>query len=1279
MLDWDSIEKRNQTAIRKTIPKKETPKETKKATLQPSSFRNASGLTKIAPEQQKKNQATALTELQGKNGTIASAARGLGVGIGTMGLRSLFPGGTNQAQEQASAQNNKTYNFTPNVQNVRMGFKPAPHQTGTISPQDIGEFAGSMVGVDPIGIAIGKLGGVILKSGKKVASKVDLDSLLPIEKAEVMEQLRLPAPKPNLNESKLIPNNKIIAGNRIVDKKFMPKSKDEVMADLAEQIGKSPNVEYAPGLYSKTIQNNINDLSGKLNRLENMPDARYENFAKKNNIGNFVADLSEKPLPKQPPLIFKRQISPDELKPQPPILPKGLTNTESAIRTPGVTVQPQKPNLGTKTPPLAKMGDLPKVNQGMGKLGKAYQQTVDNQYALGKATKGIKTTADKDIKILGSNARNARGTAEYVMKDGLVDMEGKKVTDYSLEQLLLRPRAEQEAYQDYLLHKHNIDRYRQDKPVFGTKVTDKVSMQKAAEYESQYPAFKGLRENLTDFNGKVIDEWLVKGGLIDAKLGEILKKMYVNYVPTLREGSAPGKQFTKKGLTPGQVVKEAVGGDKPIMAITKSYPIMVEKAIKSARKNEVYLGLLDVVEKNPDKMAKWAKLVDDTAENKYQNAITLTDANEAIQKNGLDGIEQLSNKQLEIDSQNGKYYVTAMKNGKPVRMEVHKDLFDGFESLNRIGNEGQLDGMAAWIKNNATNPFKALITGYNPVFAVKNIFRDIPTAYIQGTENNPFKFGANLLKAGKSMAKNDTQYQEFVALGGRKGSFFDAEKGLAIDNIPTKVLKKGAEKLGAFNNLTETLPRYGEYLGTVKREGGDYAAKQKGIYNAGEATVNFARHGDKTKAVDSIVPYLNPAVQGIDKAIRNLKNPATYAKGALAVTTPTVALYMLNQSVDKKGYDQLDNRTKDTNYLIPTGDGKFIKVPKSRESGVMFGSLFERLFRLAEGQKDSFKGFGTTVATNFAPSNPIENNLLAPATINLKSNKDFADRTIVPLGMLNDKRSSYLQYDEQSSEIAKWFGDQARKILGLPNGLSPKQIDYLIKSYTGIIGQIVQPATTKGQNPVENVLARGFTADKLYNNEIQNNFYEAFDKATQTKTDLNINQDIPSDYVTPEEKRISVYTKASLAMSDLRKEEKRITAELPEGTEKESQLRALRQEILDIASNTPAAAEKEYNDYKKTYIPEISGMSEKQQENYRTYGKKLNINPKQFASTVKEANKIKSDKLANGKSLENASIKKKNLIDKQFPNATRDQLVFLYESAGVAQDVGRYRSQFDKD
>ncbi len=61
--------------------------------------------------------------------------------------------------------------------------------------------------------------------------------------------------------------------------------------------------------------------------------------------------------------------------------------------------------------------------------------------------------------------------------------------------------------------------------------------------------------------------------------------------------------------------------------------------------------------------------------------------------------------------------------------------------------------------------------------------------------------------------------------------------------------------------------------------------------------------------------------------------------------------------------------------------------------------------------------------------------------------------------------------------------------------MSPKQIDYLIKSYTGIIGQIIQPATTKGQNPVKNVIGKAFTADSLYNNEIQNNFYESVDKA----------------------------------------------------------------------------------------------------------------------------------------------------------------------------------------
>ncbi|WP_206460430.1 LPD38 domain-containing protein [Anaerovorax sp. IOR16] len=921
-------------------------------------------------------------------------------------------------------------------------------------------------------------------------------------------------------------------------------------------------------------------------------------------------------------------------------------------------------------------------------LKKFYTNIVDNQFALTDSTRGIEQTADKDIKILGSNARNVRGSAEYAFRKNLVDMQGKKIGENSLESILGTTKGEEDALKDYLLHKHNIARYRQEKPIFigdgmSPTITDEMSRQIVKEYEKLYPHFADKSKQLNEFNGKFIDNWLVKSGLINEDFANLLKTMYPDYVPTLREtGGVAGKRYSPKGLKANSGIKGATGGNDPIMAINRSYPIMIQKAMKAARQNEIYNGLLDAVTKEPVKMSKWAKLADDNS-GKMLDASLLENAKTAINENGIDGIETLANKQLQIDERMGKYYVTAMKNGKPIRMQVHKDLFDALNSLNRTGNEGVLDSLANAVGKYASNPFKALITGYNPFFALRNIARDVPTAYIQGTENNPIKWAGNLIEAGKHMAKNDETYQEFLALGGKMNGFFNSERGLVPDRLPTRILRKTGETISTFNEATETLPRFGEYLGTVKREGGDYAAKQKGIYNQGEVTVNFGRHGDITKSIDRVTPYLNPSVQGIDKSIRSLRKPSTWAKGLGVITVPTAAMYAINNRTpeDKSNYEQLDNRTKDNYFLFPTGEGKYIKIPKSRESGVIFSTLAERLYGAAQGQKEPFKGFGNTVATNFSPSNPIENNILSPFVYYMPRNKDFANRAIVPTSMTNegygDARSKYLQYDDATSEIGKWLGDEMRKI-GVNNGegLSPKQIDYIIDSYTGIIGDLLLPATTKGDSPVNKVLTRPFTADVLYNNNIQTDFYDKFEDAKRIKSDNNLINDIPKEWITPEEKRLSVYTKASLEMSELRKQEKQIMANMPDGVKKELQLREIRKQILNIAESTTTAAEKAYEEYKKTYIPEISYMSDRQKANYKKYAEPAGLKPDIYAKTVSGANRIESDKDENGESLKNVSKKRKAYIDKMNPTATREQLQILYEAAGVSKTVGHYRKQF---
>ncbi|HUV85022.1 MAG TPA: LPD38 domain-containing protein, partial [Methanosarcinales archaeon] len=739
---------------------------------------------------------------------------------------------------------------------------------------------------------------------------------------------------------------------------------------------------------------------------------------------------------------------------------------------------------------------------------KFYSATVNNTQATANVS--------KEAEIMSNVARNAGATVDTIIKKGLVNMEGQKIEGKAIADIFNMPQKEAQALEDLLFETHNIDRVHQAKELTG-KTTEESKLI-IENIKKQYPHLEAKAKEVNTLLKNMLDEWGVKSGLVDTDLRNLVQGMYKNYVPGYRELNGVDAISTKsRGMGPAKIINKAIGGDDKLMSLQKSIPMLINKTVKSARKNELYREILKAAETGSDyaKILEPAGKIEEVLQKNATDAII-----EAIKADGIDALANITDSALTADPKLG-YLLTVMDNGKPVKLQIKEELFKSLQALNGKGDD-DLQAALKLFKKTVTNPFKSLITGYNPMFAVRNVARDIPTAYIQGTENNPFKFAKNLGGAAKDMFKNADEFQQYKALGGEGGNYFNVEKGIKAEGKLEKILKP----LGAINNLTETLPRYAEYKGTLKREGTDYATKLKALHNAQEVTVNFGKHGDVTKAIDAIVPYLNPAVQGLDKTARTFKKPEAWAKALGVITVPTAAIYAINQVVDKKGYDQLDNRTKDTNFVFPQGNGKFIKIPKTRESGAVFGALFERILRQAQEKPEAFKNYGNALKTNFLFQNPWTDNIASPLVSGIGYNKDFAGRAVVPQYMLNDKRSPKLQYDERTSEIAKEIGDKFN--------LSPKQVDYIIKSYGGIVGSILIPATTKGGNVVENVAVRPFTADAAYSNEITNNFYGKLDKLKQAATDKNITGKLPSKLVTPEEKLSSLYQGMTRHISDIR-------------------------------------------------------------------------------------------------------------------------------------------------
>ena len=247
--------------------------------------------------------------------------------------------------------------------------------------------------------------------------------------------------------------------------------------------------------------------------------------------------------------------------------------------------------------------------------------------------------------------------------------------------------------------------------------------------------------------------------------------------------------------------------------------------------------------------------------------------------------------------------------------------------------------------------------------------------------------------------------------------------------------------------------------------GDTYENRLIGIKNAAEVTVDFSRKGSYGAAINAWVPYWNPAVQGIDKVFRSVfeapNGKKAFAHGMAtlgrAVMT-TVLLEAIQQVIlaalgRRDDWEELNDRTKDTYYCIPTKDHKFIKIPKNREWGAILGTPLMRLFEGFTGKDDPFENFlETSIIPNFLPGGPTDLIGLSQY-IDIATNKDFAGRSIVPYAYTQGSLAG--QYDDKTSEMAKLFS----KLLG--EKLGPMQVDYIIQDYFGDFGDIATMLTAK--------------------------------------------------------------------------------------------------------------------------------------------------------------------------------------------------------------------------
>lgn len=616
-------------------------------------------------------------------------------------------------------------------------------------------------------------------------------------------------------------------------------------------------------------------------------------------------------------------------------------------------------------------------------------------------------------------------------------------------------------FQEYLLHYHNIDRMAVGKPVFGENVTAADSRAAIAQIESVYPQFKKIAEKVWKFNDNNL-QLSVDSGMYSQEYADHLRELYPHYVPTLREEHAGGIATIqgKNNIRVNNAKKQAIGADTRILPIDDTVAQQTLQKYASARTNKLLVDVLN------------GKAHDEFRVVSSEDASIDVDTDTLV-------------KTFE-DKAKHTHQITFYHDGKRVTVETSRNFYKGIEAFQPSGdsafNNAILNGAA---KINST--FKKLVTAYNPFFSFfRNPIRDIQDAGLY-TRYPLRQFTAAYMEARKQIATNGVYWQEAKAAGITSASVYDYEKGLNYKNM--NAIQKAGQKVEAASNAIEMAPRLAEYI--CSREAG--LSVQESLLRAQDVTTNFGRGGIFAKKLNAtIMPFLNPAIQGFSKMVRAYTGKDAAQSWINLIVRSVmlgIAATALNDLLhdDDEDYNNLSDYVKENNYVLSFGDGNFLKIPKGRVESV-FGGAYLRSKWYMQGKEDAWEGYLSSIASAVTPVDNFTRTIFSPIT-DIKTNTTWYGGEIEGQKFANTKPSE--RYDESTSNIAIWLG----KVFNY----SPKKIHYLLDQYGGVVTDILLPATTVQAE--SGIVSKNLLANSTTNSRWSTEFYSQIEKYTYKKTD----------------------------------------------------------------------------------------------------------------------------------------------------------------------------------
>lgn len=435
---------------------------------------------------------------------------------------------------------------------------------------------------------------------------------------------------------------------------------------------------------------------------------------------------------------------------------------------------------------------------------------------------------------------------------------------------------------------------------------------------------------------------------------------------------------------------------------------------------------------------------------------------------------------------------------------------------------------AGWLRNlgKFSNVLRKAVTVLPP-FALKQVTDDVQRAIMTSGVKNPGALLRMTLSNFGSVAMAEIrgiQHPKVKEMGalGLTGEY-DFEAGKPAESIlkdygfkPRGKFETLMHRLDGITRASDLAVRKAIYDQTIKETGDQLLAQTRA-----REFINFRRRGasEFVGAMVTTIPFFNAYIQGMDvlyRAASGLDSSSSVGRqqarrmfwSRAAIATTLASLYAIGAGDDEE-YQEMDLRTRDSNWILPGG----LKLPVPTELGAIFKVIPERVveYMRRQGTPEEQEAWeATRTALKYMYEQYVGRTVPVPQAVKplLEAWTNYSFFTGRELeGIYQKQQDPSQRRAANTSELAMAIAAFSRDTVGVE--VSPIMIDNALNGYFGSTAGLLVAVTDSMLNPtrVDRPLHKwAFLSNYMYDpvgTRRMTEFYEAREKVGRANATLN--------------------------------------------------------------------------------------------------------------------------------------------------------------------------------